>query len=93
MCFNDIKESSQDKRSNENFKMTEFEFDLHLSAEEYLKYYEGLAKAIQVRSFCGKTIQFPADKMREFVSSEGVHGSFVMQLDANNKFLSVKKIR
>lgn len=73
--------------------MTEFEFNLNLSAEEYLQYYEGVAKAIQVRSFCGNLIQFPADKMREFVLKEGIHGTFVMRLDANNKFLSVKKIR
>lgn len=72
--------------------MTEFEFNLHLSAEEYLQYYEGAAKAIQVRSFCGKLIQFPADKMREFVLKEGIQGTFVMRLDENNKFLSVKKI-
>lgn len=73
--------------------MTEFEFNLNLSAEEYLQYYEGVAKAIQVRSFCGKLIQFPADKMREFVLKEGIHGTFVMRLDASNKFMSVKKIR
>lgn len=73
--------------------MTEFEFDLHLSAEEYLQYYEGVAKAIQVRSRCGKTIQFAADKMREFVLKDGVHGTFVMLLDNKNKFLSIKKIR
>lgn len=73
--------------------MTEFEFNLHLSADEYLQYYEGLAKAIQVRSLCGKTIQFPADKMRKFVLKDGLHGTFVMRLDSNNKFLSVKRIR
>lgn len=72
--------------------MTEYEFSLHLTAEEYLQYYEGVAKAIQVRSRCGKTIEFPAGKMREFVLKEGVHGTFVMQLDNKNKFISVKKI-
>ena len=72
--------------------MTEFKFNLNLSAENYLQYYEGAAKAIQVKSFCGKTIQFPADKMREFVLEDGVHGTFVICLDDNNKFLSVKKI-
>jgi len=71
--------------------MTEFEFDLHLSAKEYLQYYEGMAKEIQVRSRCGKTIQFSASKMREFVLKDGVHGTFVMRLDNKNKFLSVKK--
>ena len=73
--------------------MTEFEFNLNLSAEEYLQYYEGVAKAIQVRSFCGKLIQFPADKMREFVLKDGIQGTFLMRLDSNNKFMSVKKIR
>ena len=72
--------------------MTEFKFNLQLSTENYLQYYEGVAKSIQVKSFCGKTIQFPADKMREFVLEDGVHGTFVMCLDSNNKFLSVKKI-
>lgn len=71
--------------------MTEFEFNLHLSAEEYLQYYEGMAKSIQVRSSCGKTIQFPAEKMRNFVLNEGVHGTFIIQLDNKNKFLSIKR--
>ncbi|MDH5368509.1 MAG: DUF2835 domain-containing protein [Gammaproteobacteria bacterium] len=71
--------------------MTEFEFTLHLSAEEYLKFYEGVANTIQVRSFCGKIIQFPADKMRDFVLNDGVHGTFIMQLDNRNKFLSMRR--
>lgn len=73
--------------------MIEFEFSLHLSAEEYLQYYTGLAKAIQVRSQCGKLLQFPADKMREFVLRDGIHGTFIMRLDDQHKFLSLSKIR
>ena len=69
--------------------MTEFVFTLHLSAEEYLQYYEGIVKSIQVQSHCGKTIQFPAEKMRKFVLKDGVHGTFVMRLDNKNNFLSL----
>ena len=72
--------------------MIEYEFNLHLSAEEYLQYYEGLAKFIQVQSRCGKVIQFPADKVRQFVLKDGIHGSFVICLDDNNKFISLKRI-
>ena len=72
--------------------MIEYEFTLHLSAEEYLQYYEGVAKAIQVVSKCGKTIQFPADIMREFVLISGVHGDFIVRLDNNNKFSSIKRL-
>ena len=71
--------------------MTKFEFTLHLSAEDYMQYYEGIAKAVQVRSHCGKLIQFSADKVREFVLSDGIHGTFEMRLDENNKFLSIIK--
>ena len=72
--------------------MIEYEFALHLSAEEYLQYYEGIANSIQVTSRCGKTIQFPAEKMREFVLNDGLHGSFIMKLDDKNKFLSIRRI-
>lgn len=72
--------------------MIEYEFTLHLSAEEYLQYYEGVAQAIQVESICGTTIQFPADKMREFVLDEGIHGHFIIRLNDNNKFLSMKRL-
>jgi len=71
--------------------MTEFEFTLHLSAEEYLQYYEGVVNAIQVTSLCGKVIQFPANKMRNFVLKDGVHGTFIMQLDNNGKLLSIRR--
>ncbi len=73
-------------------RMIEFEFTLHLSADEYLQFYEGVAKAIQVQSRCGKIIQFPAEKMREFVLKDGVHGAFVIQLDGENKFSSIRRL-
>lgn len=72
--------------------MIEYKFTLHLSVDEILYYYEGVAKSIQVTSDCGKTIRFPAEKMREFVLKDGVHGSFVIQLSDKNKFLAIKRI-
>ncbi len=71
--------------------MTEFEFKLHLTTEEYLQYYEGMANSIQVHSACGKIIQFPAEKMRNFVLKNGVHGTFIIELDNKNKFISLRK--
>lgn len=93
MWFNDTKDFIACNISNEIEIMVEYEFTLHFTTEEYLQYYEGIAKAIQVRSLCGKTIQFPADKMREFVLADGVHGTFKMQLDDNNKFVSIRQLK
>ena len=70
----------------------EYEFEIHLSAEEYLQYYQGVVNSVQVRSKCGKRIQFSADKIRPFVMSDGIHGRFKIQLGANNKFLGLKRI-
>lgn len=72
--------------------MIEYEFTLHFSAEEILQYYEGVAKAIQVRSHCGRLIQFPAEKIRDFVLADGVHGTFKITLDKNNKFLKIIRL-
>ncbi len=72
-------------------RMTEYEFTLHLSADEYLQYYEGIADAIQVQSRCGKSIQFPAIKMRKFVLPDGIHGTFIIKLGKQNKFLSLQR--
>lgn len=70
----------------------EYEFEIHLSAEEFLQYYQGVVRAIQVQSKCGKRIQFAADKIRPFVMVNGIHGTFKLQLGKNNKFLGIKKI-
>ncbi len=73
--------------------MIEYEFSLHISSDEYLHYYQGVAKAVQVRTECGKLIQFSADKIRQFVLEDGVHGRFIIRLDNKHKFLSVRRIR
>lgn len=69
--------------------MLEFEFELHLTAEEYLQYYQGRVNYIQVRSNNGQIIQFSADKIRPFITSYGISGSFILKLDKNNKFISL----
>ncbi len=72
--------------------MTEYKFRLAISAQDYLHFYSGVAKYIQVRSFCGKEIRFPAEKLRRFVLQDGIHGIFVIRLDKNNKFHSINKL-
>lgn len=70
----------------------EYVFDLHLTADEYLQYYQGVVNAIQVRSRCGKRVQFSADKIRQFVMAEGIHGTFKIKLGPYNKLIEIKRI-
>jgi hypothetical protein len=72
--------------------MPEFRFRLAISAEEYLAYYEGTAQAVVVTLANGQSLQFPAESLRSFVTREGVHGEFVLRVDANHKLQALERV-
>jgi hypothetical protein len=66
-------------------------FTLAISADSYKAYYQGQVQAIQVQSHDGRSIRFPANAIRQFVTPDGVHGEFELQVDANNKLLGITR--
>ena len=69
-----------------------FRFRLNLTYEECRQYYDGSYTAIQVMAHTGQTVQFPAEHIRPFVTSQGVSGTFEMEVDNTNRFKSLKKL-
>lgn len=69
-----------------------YRFRLNLSYAECKEYYEGHYTAIKVMTHVGLTMQFPAHNIRNFVRSNGVNGLFELELDENNKFISLRKL-
>lgn len=69
-----------------------FRFRLYLTYEECRQYYDGSYVAIQVMAHTGQTVQFPAEHIRPFVTSQGVNGTFEMEVDNTNRFKSLKKL-
>ncbi len=67
-------------------------FSLHLSYDQYLQVYQGVAKNISVVADDGRRISFPAGNVQSFLTRDGVHGYFEMELTAENRFVSVKKL-
>jgi len=67
-------------------------FRVDLPAERFRRYYQGAAQTVQVEARDGRRIQLPAINLRPFLSPEGVHGSFELILDNNNKLLKISKI-
>ncbi len=67
-------------------------FSLEISREEYLRYYRGEARAVQVTADDGRRIRFPASNLRRFVSRDGVRGRFEITLGEGNRLLELKKI-
>jgi len=67
-------------------------FDLAISADEYLRVYQGQTKSVSVRSLDGSRVQFPAAVLRPFLLHDGVHGRFRIEFDAAHKFAGIARI-
>ncbi|ACL74030.1 DUF2835 domain-containing protein [Thioalkalivibrio sulfidiphilus] len=67
-------------------------FDLHISREEYLRYYQGAATAVRVVDRDGRGVRFPASALRGHVTPTGISGSFCLVTDENHKLLRLERL-
>ncbi len=72
--------------------MTTVRFRLNISADRYLAYYQGSAHQVVATAQDGRRVRFPADRLRPFVTRDGVHGEFVLEFDANHKFVGLTRV-
>lgn len=66
--------------------------DLHISADEYLRWYQGGARVVNAVARDGRRVQFPASSLQMFVDHTGVHGTFAIHFDSNNKLQRVERL-
>ncbi|MEH6502433.1 MAG: DUF2835 domain-containing protein [Cycloclasticus sp.] len=67
-------------------------FKLAIPAEKYLSVYKGHAKTISTLSIDGRRVEFSAEKVRRFLTHDGVYGVFEMEISAEQKFLAIKRL-
>jgi len=72
--------------------MSEVIISVSLSAEKYLEYYRGYASGVIAYDSWGRRIQIPANILRPFVTSQGVHGRFRVRFGPGNKFESIERV-
>ncbi|MEO7107938.1 MAG: DUF2835 family protein [Rhodoferax sp.] len=72
--------------------MQQFEFQIRLTAQEYLNYYRGTVSQVVASSTSGATVQFPAALLKPFVTSGGIYGRFLLTCDDDHKNSQLKKI-
>ena len=72
--------------------MPTLRIDLKIPAEEYLAWYEGTARQVVARSHEGLMVQFPANVLQRYVSTEGIQGTFLLTFDDANKFVRIEKL-
>lgn len=73
-------------------RMKRFQFELHLSPEQYLDFYRGVARQVLVRCSTGQTLQFPAAFLQRFVTQAGIHGRFELFCDEHHKCVELKRL-
>jgi len=67
-------------------------FYLTLSYDEYSAVYKGHAQYVITKSFDGRTVRFPADILKPYLTRSGIQGTFEIHFDESNKFKSLEKI-
>jgi hypothetical protein len=72
--------------------MHRYEFQLHITSAAYLDYYRGRARHVVARCANGQTVQFPASLLQGFVTTEGIHGGFVLTCDENHKCPGLERL-
>lgn len=56
--------------------------DIELDAQTVTAIYRGSVRFVQARARDGREVRFPALALQPFVTREGVHGTFALEIDA-----------
>ncbi len=72
--------------------MASVRFRLDISAEDVLRYYSGTARDVVARGLDGRTIRFPANRLRPHVRVDGVHGLFELEYDEGGRFKRLARL-
>jgi len=72
--------------------MKEIIVSLHISREDYLNVYQGQVHTVVATAADGRIVRFPAGILKDVVGHEGIHGTFKIRFDANNKFDGISRL-
>ena len=72
--------------------MKRFEFRLSISSQRYLNYYRGTVRQVVVQCKDGVSVQFPAAFLTPFITTNGIHGDFVLTCDDQFKGSELRRV-
>ncbi len=62
---------------------------LSISAQEYARFYRGQARNVICTAKDGRTVQFPAAVLRQFLTHDGIYGDFSISFTSENRFKNI----
>lgn len=72
--------------------MSQLVIPLSISADEFVRLYQGTAKVVNALSEDGRRVQFPAAILQRYITREGIYGRFMIEFDDNNRFSAIHKV-
>ena len=66
--------------------------DISVPRDEYLRVYQNFVRQVKAVARTGESVRFPVSVLKPFVSGDGVHGSFKLSFDDDNKFVSIVRL-
>ncbi len=66
--------------------------DLTLDEHRWLQFYRRPGQVVVARARNGQRIQFPADRLRPFVTADGIHGCFRLTIDSDNRLTEIERV-
>ncbi len=73
-------------------KEKEVVVNLTIPEDSYVALYAGTAKDVIATSTEGLRVRFPGKILHKFLTHNGIHGTFRIRFDANNKFLAIEQV-
>ncbi|WP_263080655.1 DUF2835 family protein [Endozoicomonas sp. Mp262] len=67
-------------------------FSIHLNSEQVLQYYKGLKQRVQVTTTDGQSMSLPYDILLNFVTREGIYGTFEITYGSDGKLGELKRL-
>lgn len=66
--------------------------DLHISADDYLRHYQGSVSQVSCEARDGRRVRFPSAILQRFVTHNGIRGSFALEVDDQFKLVGIRRI-
>jgi len=60
--------------------------------DDLLRWYRGEARHLIATAADGRRISLPVEVMRRFVSGDGLQGWFLLSLDADHRFVGLRRL-
>ncbi len=74
------------------FGSSTYTFSVDMSKEELLAVYAGSIQRVRVVTSEGLVIELDAQHLKNFTTMDGIHGTFKLTVNSQNKFLSLRQI-